>query len=426
MDWKKYRLFIGAGVLLVLGGAVILSMNEREEADRPTIVPEEELAELLPEIDKDEITELEIHRPETPVVRIQRQGDDWVLTAPVAAPADPQVISTALDKLDELTTVRVAATNSANHGRLEVDDEKGIQVIAKAGDSVLLHAFVGAYSDGNTMMRQDGEAQVIAVEGSIKFAFNKEVKDWRNRLVLDETASEVIGLTFENAGGTWNFYRGDDNQWAQLGGEAEIERFGPAKVQSIAASLARLRAVNFGGEEDTVESAGLAEGASKVTITMREGAAPAEEEDPHAGHGHDNGHEHGEGEGETETEAAEGEEAEQAEAAPATTMPTGRQIVLYASDRGPTDTEYFLRREGNETIYVVSSYSQERIQVNIESFQNPEPGEDDEATPPAPPPGLPGMPGMPGPGGPGQGEIPPEIMQQIQQQLQKQQAAGAP
>jgi hypothetical protein len=406
MDWEKNRLAIGAIALVAIIGIAVWASQRQEEQmgeDANTTVTEE-MPDLLPDLDKDEIDELEIHRPDTPVVRLTKvSADEWRVAEPVDAPADLTTVNTALDKLDEMTMVRVAATNAANHERLEVTPETGIRVIVRGGGNELANLIFGTYGNRATMIRPEGEDRVAAAEGSLKFAFNKEVKDWRNRRVVDVPPADVVAIHFQNEQGSWRFERGEGDEWAQAEGEQEIERFGSARVQSTVSSLARMRATDFAPEEIDAAAAGLGEGGKVVTLYVRESSEDEEGD---------------ESEGETEGDEA-GDEGDESEAAPP------QEIVLRLGNEHTDESNtFYLMRDGDPVMYLVSSYLADRIDAGLEDFQTAEPGEEGAEgaapTPPMPPGGPHG--GMP-PGGGGQ-QIPPEVMQQIQQQIQQQQAAG--
>jgi hypothetical protein len=404
MDWEKNRLAIGAVLLVaIVGIAAWASQKQDENVEDGSGSTAEELPDLLPDLDKAEIDEIEVHRPDTEVVVLRRVAEgEWRLAQPVDAPADMTTVNTALDKLDELAMVRIAATNDANHERLEVTDETGIRVIVRGGGSELANLLFGAFGSGATMVRPEGEDRVAAAEGSIKFAFNKDVKDWRNRRVVDVAPSDVVGISFQSGEAAWRFARGEDDEWTQAEGEAEIERFGASRVQSTVSSLARMRASNFADPNTNVEEADLGDAAKIVTLTVRESSE-------------ETGDEEGEGEA-SEGEASEGEETPAAEA-----VATYDIVLRLGGAHGEEATDFYLQREGDPNIFLVSSYLADRMDASLEDFQTPEAGE-------AEAPGAggmpPGMPGMPGAGGPGGGQIPPEVMQQIQQQIQQQGGAS--
>lgn len=399
------RLMVAALAFIALLGGLIYVVNQRADDDEPdsesTEVPE------LPEIDRDAITAVTITRPgegdEPESVTLSKVGDVWRVTAPIDADADTTAVDTVLDKLAEMEVQGVAATNPENHERLEVGDN-GIRVEVKAGDEVIANLIIGAYRSRNTMVRIEGQDTVVTVSGSIKYAFNKDLKDWRNRRVANEDPASVIAARFESDNGTFEFVRNEESEWTQPEGAEEIERFGPTKVQSIVSSIARMRAVNFAAQDVAREATGLDAPSGTVTLTIRDSEDAEDSEDSEA-----------DAEGETE---AEGETA----AAAGT-----RTIVLRVGATLGDDEngERYLVRDGDTTVYVISNYLADRMRPDASKFQAPEPGSEPEEAAgmmPGLPPGIPGH-GPGGPGGPGNPQIPPELMQKIQQQLQQQGAA---
>lgn len=421
MDWGKNRLYVMGAVALALVGLTYWAVTSNTG---DTAAPEGEEGPELPELERDAITEIEIHLPasedeEAVTVRLTMDGEDWRLAEPVEAVASSTAVSTALDKLTDLEVVGRAASRAEHHERLEVDEAQGIHVIARTGSETALDMWVGAYQTGNTMVRLEGSDEVLMVRGSIKFAFNKRPRDWRDRAILQLTAAEVNEVEFQNENGHWLFRmaaaepeegadegadegdgegedgdtegEGEDSEpemvWTQVvlepaeGEEATgpVENFEPAKVGTIVSSLARLRASDFGGNDDTAESTGIGAGTVRMV-------------------------------------AGEGDDAQ--------------TITLRVGNEQGEGNRYVML-EGDDTIYVVSRFMAERLFPSMESFQ---PGDGPEEPPGGMPGGMPhgmpgGMPGgmppgMGGPGGPGGGQIPPEVMRQIQQQLQQQGAGG--
>ncbi len=374
---QNNRLVIAGVVFVALLGAAIYVVKQRSVDDAGG--DEAPLPEL-PTIDDTDVTELEISRPgngedaERETVRLVRQGDEWRVASPLDAVADQEAVRTALTKLEELEVRGVAATNPENHARLEVDETKGIKVVVKGSDATLATLWIGAYRNRNTMVRLDGDDTVVSVAGSIKFAFNKELKNWRNRRVVNVEPTRVRQVRFESDNGRWEFVRNNDDEWAPAEGQEEIERFGPSKVQSVVSSIARMRAVNFAEPGVTREQAGLLEPTATITLWVRP---------------------------ETEADNAEADNAEALE------------TIVLRLGAGLENDERYLDREGDETIYVVSQYLADRMRPAAEAFQNPEPGSQ---------PTMEAAPAIPngGPGGSGGGQIPPELMQKIQQQLRQQ------
>lgn len=168
MDYKKHRVLIASVALLALVGTfVFLEKRRATEYAESAEVGESP----LPTIVRDQITSVEIARPNQPSVRLEKRGDQFVLTAPVNAAADASNVSSMLDKLVELEFVSVASTSRGSHAQLEVDDAHAIHVTVKAGSRVVADLRIGVYRGNNTMIRVGTSNDVVAVRGSIRYAF---------------------------------------------------------------------------------------------------------------------------------------------------------------------------------------------------------------------------------------------------------------
>jgi hypothetical protein len=406
MDWQKNRLWIGLVALLALGGGAIWAVRSRT-GDSPTATGAATISGFPSEIERDSITSIEITRPDEQPVRLTRGEGGWRMAAPVDARADQTSVDTALDKIVELELESVAARNATHHEELEVDAAHGIHVVVRGGEETLADFWIGVSRSGNTAVRPEGQDAVGMVDGSIRFAFSRDLKDWRDRAILDVESDEVREVSWAGPNGTFRFTRpmttpapaadapadapppeptlGD---WTMAevsfvptvetpdGGvpaappapATTIEGFQPSKVRTLVSGLARLRAADFAAADVTRAAAGFTDASPRVTLTL--------------------------GEGESAT----------------------REVILLGNAVPEASDQFYAMHEGDDTIYVVSRYHSTRIHPTASEFQA-------SAAPAAPPEGEGGMPGgMPDiqMGGPGGGQIPPELMRQIQQQLQQQ------
>ena len=406
MDWQQNRLLIAAVALLALGGlAVYLYRSgtgdtESGVTERPT----------LPDIDEDAVTALDITRPppsgegEPEHVRLELHDGNWSVTSPIEAAADPSALDTALDKLDELEVSGTAATHAEHHADLEVDDAHGVHVVVHGeGDAVLADLIIGAFRGGNTMVRVAGQDTVVTVRGSIRFAFARDLKDWRNRSMFDLEADQVRVAEWSGPNGNFAFARpevaaeptppaeGEDDHeeaaptthlgdWAPTAvsfvpaaetdaGVAPVAAapvttlpsFAPSRVTSIISSLAHMRASDFAAAGIDRAAAGITDSSARVTLTSGTGDA-VERHTIRVG-----------------TEASSG--------------------------------NFYAMRDDDPTVFVISRFLMEKISPSASAFeQAAAAAPSDEDAPPA----------MPG----GGGEIPPDLMRQIQAQLQAQGMGG--
>lgn len=346
------RILIALVILAVLG-AISFSRLRSNEAETTISKP----SVTLPTIKRDDISKIELKNPEKKLeATLIKQDGKWSLSAPLAAKADGAAVDALLDKLSDLQVASVVAKSKESHAKLGVDAEHAIQVKAFAGDKLLIDALVGASKSSGTMLRKQGEEQVVAVKGSIRYAFEKELKYLRDRTITDVDHESIKAISVSSAKGTFKFEKAESG-WMQAKGEKPIKDFAPNKVQSLVSTFAKLRATDFAAPDATPASTGLNAPKGKITLTPKEGA---------------------------------------------------EVVVEIGSDIDNSDT--FTRAAHNEVLYRISKYTADRLVADAAAFSEP-PKKPGEAAPPAAPPGM-----QMG----GGGEIPPEILRQLQQQMGQQ------
>ena len=352
MQWRKNRIAIGGVAFFALLGLTLWAVSSRD--DRPTGLRE------LPsiELDKEAITSLEIIRPENERVVLSNVDGVWRVTEPMDAAADKSNVESALNRLADLQVARVVATRPENYERLHVDEASAVLVVAKAGEDTLARLMIGKYGNGMTMLRIDDHTEVFGARGSLRYAFDRELKSWRDRMVVSVDAANVQTIRFESANGTFQFQREADG-WKVLEGQDALDDFDPKQVTGRLSTAARLTASDFAPEDTSAARAGLTEPQATVTLTLADDREP---------------------------------------------------IVLELGASTEQAGELYLRRQDEPTIYVISQYLADRLRPDAKTFETPE-------APPAPPPAMPSAP----PRGGQQPQLPPEVMRQLQEQIRAQQ-----
>jgi hypothetical protein len=308
----------------------------------------------VPKLKKEEITSIEITRPNQPQVVLQKQNDKWKMTAPVAADTAGPAVESIVDKLAELDVTSVAAKNKENHKRLEVDAEHAVHVVAKGGEKVLADLHVGASKSGGTMVRVEGSDDVLALRGSIRHLFDREVKDFRDRDVTDIENKELTAIAVSSAKGNFKFVS-EGEAWKQAPGEKPLPNFDPSKVPSFLNTAAHLYATDFAEAKDDDAVTGLSAPLSKVTLTKKDGST----------------------------------------------------VELHVGKQHSGGQDYYLQSTAKPgVIYRVSNFNAERLIAEAKLFEK-DPKAPEQAANPM-------MQGGPMAGG---GELPPEIMKQLQQQM---------
>jgi hypothetical protein len=329
------RLGVATAVLLALVGLVVWRISARESEDRAQ--PKAAAQIKLPKIDAKAVDGLELTSPEGEKVRLVKKGEEWWLAEPVDAKADQDAVETAVNKLAELEVTGVAATKTKNHERLEVDEKKGTHVTAKGGGKVLIDGYVGVYQAGSSMLRLHGQELVASVKGSIRYAFNKPLREWRDRTISKVETTAVQEILFENKNGSFQFVRAGE-EWKQVvpKGKKAIAPLDMPKVKGLVGTAASLSAVDFADPGVTAEQAGLGKDAATVQVKLGGDA--------------------------------------------------GEQQIVYRVG-GEKDKNIYLQRQGDDTIYLVSAWIGGRLVPSTDSFikKEPEQPAGDEAARPGSP-----------------------------------------
>lgn len=259
------RLLTAIVLLTGLLAVTVWQWNKRDAEDsKPP-----EVTITLPKIKKDDVTEITVAAPERKSITAKKIDGEWHLTAPLESRADKDALDTAVTKLEELEVVAVAATLKENHDKLEVVPDKAVHVVAKKDDQVLLDVLIGAYRNGNTMVRESSADKVATVKGSIKYAFNRDLKDWRERQVVNSPSEQIETVQWQNKHGTFKFVR-DGEAWKQADGEKPIAGFESGKIVSLVGTATTMKAASFAGDDVTKDAAGVGDKpVGRVTLTTK-------------------------------------------------------------------------------------------------------------------------------------------------------------
>ncbi|HET8937385.1 MAG TPA: DUF4340 domain-containing protein [Polyangiales bacterium] len=313
-------------VLAALLGITVWQFKARDAEDQRTA----DVSVTLPKLKKEDVDELSISSPEKTPVTFKKVDSKWRMTAPVQTEADSSAIDTALSKLAEIEVIGVAATKPENHAALEVVDGKAIHVTAKGADKPLLDLLIGVYRSGNTIAREPSNNNAAVIKGSVRYAFDKVVKDWRDRTVTGLTAEQVAAITFQNKDGTFNFVK-EGSEWKQAPIDKKIPNFESGKIVSLVGTATSMRANDFAPEDATADSVGVgAKPVGKVTITTSGDAG-------------------------------------------------SQQVVLLVGNK--RDDGYYLKNEAKAPIYVVSDFAGSRMLSGPDKFVKDEPGKVVEVNP---------------------------------------------
>jgi hypothetical protein len=215
-------------------------------------------------VEREEISAVEVMRPEHPTVVLRREGESWVLKEPIETVADDMTVNSLITNI-----------NSARIDRTFEDvplEEFGLQaprlvlkVRAKESEKTLeigKDDFTGSQVYG----RFAGEPKVHLLPGSLFTAANKELMSWRSKKVLALQRDKVQAIEIQRPSGPLVFKKQED-QW--LLQSPLQERADQGAVSSLLSSLEWAETTQFVTEKpDSLARYGL--DAPLVTVRIQE------------------------------------------------------------------------------------------------------------------------------------------------------------
>ena len=258
----EHKIYVAIGVLAALGGGLYTTRQKSQKelsahsataatADFPAIAPSKE--------DVEAITKIEIKNADKSSVTLEKKGDAWELVSPVSAKANAANVRSLLDNLKEIKVKESIDRGTGTYKQYELDDEKGVHVVAYKGDGKIFDAYFGKSGSRGQLARVGGKDGVWVVGGYSSFLYTREVKNWRETSILKFEDANVIQVSVTNANGQFSFSKNDE-KWAGSFAkrdkdkklekpEKKWEKFDEAKVKDMLRAYKSLTAEDFGDEK---------------------------------------------------------------------------------------------------------------------------------------------------------------------------------
>jgi Domain of unknown function (DUF4340) len=278
------KLGIAVGALVVLGGVLWMQQKkEKEEAksytaeSRSADLPKIELGdEQTKGIDKITVEKgKEADAGKAASVTLEKKGDDWKLTAPLAADANQTNVTSLLTNLKQLKVSEAIDPSAAGYEKFGLTDAKSTHVTFQKGKDAVLELWLGESGSRGQMARIGGHDGVYALKGFSSFLYEREVKDWRDRAVFKFDDTKVKNVEIENEHGKFVFAK-DKDQWTAKFKKAKepmakaIVRFDDAKLKDAMRAYKGLNADNF-GDDKKVADVGLEKPMATISFTLDDG-----------------------------------------------------------------------------------------------------------------------------------------------------------
>ena len=252
-------------VFVVLLGLVYLLVKRPEKGERVGERPRP-----LSKITAAQIKQVTVTAKGTTVV-LARDGKGWKVTKPVTYPADKYAVDTMVEKIEKLETGDLVTEQPSRHAEYEVDDKGGVHVVVSDGSKTLADFRLGKTIEDFTMLRPAGKSQVYQAVGSLRFVFERELKNWRNRSVIEFKQEEARKLDVTTEAGRVLLARPDEKTpWKVESSTSPIDRLDDAVPTNLLSTLYSLSAFDF-ADGIAPDKSGLDKPRATIGVTLKGG-----------------------------------------------------------------------------------------------------------------------------------------------------------
>lgn len=206
---KMNQIYIGIGALAVVGGLYYMQ-TKKDAANTNTTFNQGSKEGAPPQIKvvPEEIDKLTLKAKDKPEIVLEKKDGNWAMVAPtVGAKVQKSAVDDLLNGLKGLTFKERIATGPAQFAAYELDEGKGIHVIAGKAGAPVVDLWLGATKSRGQMARlgNDAAGNVWSVTGVSSFTFDKAPKDVREKKVWDLSRDNIVGIELKDAKGTFVF-----------------------------------------------------------------------------------------------------------------------------------------------------------------------------------------------------------------------------
>lgn len=230
-------------------------------------------APLFANLDPTQVESIEIEDATGQSIVLERSNERWVVADTDGFPADAAKADDLLSGLAATTTSRLVTQTPGSHARLQVDaDDFNRRLTLTYSDETTQEIYLGVTAGPNATHIRAGASDVVYLTGEVTAGeVEPFLSGWINTRYVSVAAADVNNLRLENAAGTIDLARMEDNQWTspQL---AQGETLDTNAVNSL------LNQVTFLSMQDVLGQS-LPDGASMdsadlVRVTMEITATP--------------------------------------------------------------------------------------------------------------------------------------------------------
>ena len=222
----------------------------------------------FPQYDKDAVTGITITGKNP--IELKKADGKWQVSD--GKPADETAVKALLEAIGKVDSTDVLTSHTDKYAAMEVDDEKGVHVVASAGAKHVAEFTVGKAAAGATNIRA-GDT-VYAVRGVFPYAFSKPAAQWHQLKLFTDALDDVSRVEVTLAGAPTYALVKKDNKWELEDTKIVPDgfRFDPDMARTLASSLVNLSAKEILDKDPGVDTTKLNGPTDTFTFTGKDGS----------------------------------------------------------------------------------------------------------------------------------------------------------
>jgi uncharacterized protein DUF4340 len=262
---KFWRTYLAVAILAGLGAYIYFVESKRE--DKP-----EKAKEKVFKLDKAKVKELELQNAgET--VKLVKDGSDWKLAAPMAAPADASTVDSLLTSLEGLEMDEEVTATPTSLKDFGLEQPKQSVKVVQDGTNEPLALLVGDKlpDSSGVYAKLPSAPRVFTVPSFGVSALEKKPFDFRDRDLLHVKRDDVQTLEISGPEGSYALVKDDKGEWAF--NKPLQTRAGRWSVDGLVGTIEGLRMESVAAEDaKDMKPFGLDKPARTITLVTKNGA----------------------------------------------------------------------------------------------------------------------------------------------------------
>ncbi len=251
-DFHKSLLKTAVAIIILVLLALYAYFVEHKKAQEEAVRKEEETKVMS--IKKEDISELKITHKDGKTVELTREGEKFVIKAPVSSDTDKNVVDTILNTLESLKSTIRFRDNEKLSGYGLTTPSLTLEYRLSNGNTGKILFGVRNDFDGKYYMKLEGSDEIFMIEGYVKGNFDKDLYNLRDKSVFKTETSEIKKIEYR-IGELVYIFEQKEKIWEML--SPQKGRADEDEINKLKNTIKNLSAKAFFEEGKTIADFGL-------------------------------------------------------------------------------------------------------------------------------------------------------------------------